>query len=102
MENEEEKSEFPNIGRQNANIRSKRRPSGRPLAGGRGRMSQKNPGRGLTFTDGLWYTLPCLAGVSESADETDSKSVVRKGVWVQVPPPAPKKEAPEKGLLFLR
>ena len=54
-------------------------------------MSQKNPGRGLTFTDGLWYTLPCLAGVSESADETDSKSVIRKGVWVQVPPPAPKK-----------
>lgn len=34
MENKEEKSEFPNIGRQNANIRSKRRPSGRPLAGG--------------------------------------------------------------------
>lgn len=29
------------------------------------------------------------AGVSESADETDSKSVVLRGVWVQVPPPAP-------------
>lgn len=28
------------------------------------------------------------AGVSELADETDSKSVVRKGVWVRVPPPA--------------
>lgn|GEM_PF-739059 len=26
--------------------------------------------------------------MSESADETDSKSVIRKGVWVQVPPPA--------------
>ena len=29
------------------------------------------------------------AGVSEFADETDSKSVIRKGVWVRVPPPAP-------------
>ena len=29
------------------------------------------------------------AGVSELADETDSKSVGRKGVWVRVPPPAP-------------
>ena len=28
--------------------------------------------------------------MSELADETDSKSVIRKGVWVQVPPPAPK------------
>ena len=28
------------------------------------------------------------AGVSELADETDSKSVIRKGVWVRVPPPA--------------
>ena len=28
------------------------------------------------------------AGVSELADETDSKSVVREGVWVRVPPPA--------------
>ena len=27
--------------------------------------------------------------MSELADETDSKSVVRKGVWVRVPPPAP-------------
>ena len=30
------------------------------------------------------------AGVSELADETDSKSVVSNGVWVRVPPPAPK------------
>ena len=30
--------------------------------------------------------------MSELADETDSKSVVRKGVWVRVPPPAPYKE----------
>ena len=30
-----------------------------------------------------------FAGVLELADETDSKSVVRKDVWVQVPPPAP-------------
>ena len=28
------------------------------------------------------------AGVSESADEADSKSVAREGVWVQVPSPA--------------
>ena len=28
------------------------------------------------------------AGVSELADEADSKSVARRGVWVQVPPPA--------------
>ena len=32
------------------------------------------------------------AGVSELADETDSKSVIRKGVWVRVPPPAPCEE----------
>ena len=31
------------------------------------------------------------AGVSELADETDSKSVFRKEVRVQVPPPAVKK-----------
>ena len=31
------------------------------------------------------------AGVSELADETDSKSVIRKGVWVRVPLPAPYK-----------
>ena len=30
-----------------------------------------------------------FAGVSELADETDSKSVVSNGVWVRVPPPAP-------------
>ena len=29
------------------------------------------------------------AGVSESADEADSKSVAFIGVWVQVPSPAP-------------
>lgn len=28
------------------------------------------------------------AGMSELADETDSKSVIRKGVWVRVPLPA--------------
>ncbi len=32
---------------------------------------------------------PHFAGVSELADETDSKSVVSNGVWVRVPPPAP-------------
>ena len=30
-----------------------------------------------------------LADVLELADETDSKSVVREGVWVRVPPSAP-------------
>ena len=34
------------------------------------------------------------AGVSELADETDSKSVVREGVWVRVPPPAVKNRDP--------
>ena len=34
------------------------------------------------------------AGVSELADETDSKSVIRKGVWVRVPPPAPDNDNP--------
>ena len=29
--------------------------------------------------------------MSELADETDSKSVIRKGVWVRVPPTAPQK-----------
>ena len=29
------------------------------------------------------------AGVLELVDEADSKSVVRNGVWVRVPPPAP-------------
>ena len=29
------------------------------------------------------------AGVSELADETDSKSVALMGLWVQVPPPVP-------------
>ena len=34
-----------------------------------------------------------FAGVLELVDETDSKSVVSDGVWVRVPPPAPKREA---------
>ena len=34
------------------------------------------------------------AGVSELADETDSKSVVSNGVWVRVPPPAPNENNP--------
>ena len=42
------------------------------------------------FTNALGATIIDLlqAGVSELADETDSKSVVREGVWVRVPPPA--------------
>ena len=30
-----------------------------------------------------------LAGVAELVDALDSKSCIRKGVWVRVPPPAP-------------
>ena len=40
------------------------------------------------------YLKTDFAGVSELADETDSKSVIRKGVWVRVPPPAPKQYNP--------
>lgn len=36
----------------------------------------------------------CNAGVSELVDEIDSKSIIRKGVWVRVPPPVPKKINP--------
>ena len=38
------------------------------------------------------------AGVLELADETDSKSVAGNGVWVQVPPPAPKNGKHRKAL----
>ncbi len=37
-----------------------------------------------------------LAGVLELADETDSKSVVLKDMWVRVPPPAPEKKLLKK------
>ena len=38
----------------------------------------------------LRYNIKVIfAGVSELADETDSKSVIHPGVWVRVPPPAP-------------
>ena len=35
------------------------------------------------------------AGVSELADETDSKSVIREGVWVRAPPPASDLNSPQ-------
>ena len=35
------------------------------------------------------------------ADETDSKSVVSNGVWVQVPPPAPEKRPFSNGLFSI-
>ena len=38
--------------------------------------------------------------MSELADETDSKSVIRKGVWVRVPPPAVREIV--KNLDFIR
>ena len=46
----------------------------------------------LDFLFVIDYNINVLtnAGVLELADETDSKSVVSDGVWVQVPPPAPK------------
>ena len=37
----------------------------------------------------------------ELVDETDSKSVVSDGVWVRVPPPAPKKHMPIRAYAFL-
>ena len=43
----------------------------------------------FTFLRGELEASLLLAGVSELADETDSKSVIRKGVWVRVPPPVP-------------
>ena len=42
-----------------------------------------------------------VAGVLELADETDSKSVVRKGVWVRVPPPAPIKKTGLAPVFFI-
>ena len=53
----------------------------------------KNPLASKHFCSWYHHTISC-AGVSESADETDSKSVIRKGVWVQVPPPAPSIRTP--------
>ena len=38
----------------------------------------------------VYYFSNHFAGVLELADETDSNSVVHQGVWVRVPPPAPK------------
>lgn len=37
------------------------------------------------------------AGVLELVDEADSKSVVRNGVWVRVPPPAPNRNTIRQG-----
>ena len=47
----------------------------------------------------LRYNIKVIfAGVSELADETDSKSVIHPGVWVRVPPPAPRR----RGLYIFR
>ena len=66
----------------------------------------------LIFTNGFLPTIIVLlqiirsardnrsAGVSELADETDSKSVVREGVWVRVPPPARESGNPSGFPLF--
>ena len=42
----------------------------------------------------VYYFSNHFAGVLELADETDSNSVVHQGVWVRVPPPAPKHASP--------
>ena len=47
----------------------------------------------LDTFDKICYILFCWAGVSELADEADSKSVDGNIVWVQVPSPASKKHA---------
>ena len=47
----------------------------------------------------VYYFSNHFAGVLELADETDSNSVVHQGVWVRVPPPAPKQARPAKGAL---
>ena len=39
--------------------------------------------------EGKWCNIPVRAGVVESADTRDLKSLVRKDVRVQIPPPAP-------------
>ena len=44
----------------------------------------------------VYYLSNHFAGVLELADETDSNSVVHQGVWVRVPPPAPKQARPAK------
>ena len=45
----------------------------------------------------VYYLSNHFAGVLELADETDSNSVVHQGVWVRVPPPAPKQARPARG-----
>ena len=42
----------------------------------------------------MWYK--SYAGVLELVDEADSKSVASDGVWVRVPPPAPKQYNPNQ------
>lgn len=41
----------------------------------------------MSYVSSINERLRC-GEVAESVDATDSKSVARKGVWVQVPPPA--------------
>ena len=49
----------------------------------------QNLARTLAFCRRTRYNrVRTFAGVLELADETDSKSVAREGVWVRVPPPA--------------
>ena len=42
----------------------------------------------LDMFDGYWTRVPRLARVAELEDAVDLKSIVRKGVWVRVPPRA--------------
>jgi hypothetical protein len=42
----------------------------------------------LDMLDTDWTKVPMLARVAELEDAVDLKSIVRKGVWVRVPPRA--------------
>ena len=49
----------------------------------------------------ICYTIPCACRCVGMVDEADSKSVASDGVWVRVPPPAPKRRESERdSLLF--
>ena len=42
----------------------------------------------LDMHNSYWTRVPMLARVAELEDAVDLKSIVRKGVWVRVPPRA--------------
>ena len=99
MENEEEKSEFPNIGRQNANIRSKRRPSGRPLAGA-GKNVAKKSGQGLDFYRWIVVYFTLLSRCVGIGRRDRLKICCPQGRVGSSPTTGTKKEAPVRGFFF--